>query len=230
MRVFIYSAGQDTGGVGVAIKHGLDLFEPKVSARFMCASETYIEYPTDLLYDARTCADLARDADVLHLMNTLSLLRRQRCGTRAVVLHHHGTRFRNGHAACAAEARRFGAIQLASTLDLAILEPDVSWLPSPYDLEVMATFRSPRHDGVIRIAHSPTVRSIKGTEDIIAAVRSLSRRYPVAARPDRTDAVGRVSEAQGPGRHLRRPADPGLRQQCDRGLGHGAPRRVRRRR
>jgi glycosyltransferase involved in cell wall biosynthesis len=77
----------------------------------------------------------------------------------------------------AAEACQKGAIQLVSTLDLAVLEPDLEWLPSPFDVSELANMRLAAQDarvpGPIRIAHSPTNRIVKSTNLVLEAVQTL---------------------------------------------------------
>ena len=180
MKVLVISAGQDTGGQGYRIKQAFDRFEPEVQARAMHASETYIEYPGDLKYSVSVATQLMAEAEIVHAMNTLWPVFKfpHKAG---VVIHHHGTRFRSDHAQMADEARSIGATQLVSTLDLAVLEPDVEWVPSPYDLGALAKLRTRRYSKgpVIRIAHAPTNREVKGTDEIISAVTRLSERYPI---------------------------------------------------
>jgi glycosyltransferase involved in cell wall biosynthesis len=67
---------------------------------------------------------------------------------------------------------------LVSTIDLLVAD-DLTWLPSPHDLEWLPTFRAPIDDGVYRIGHAPTNRAIKSTEALIAASRRLSEEMPV---------------------------------------------------
>lgn len=176
MRVFIYSAGQDTGGQGSRLKDAFDRFEPSVTARAMARHTSYLKFPVDLEFDRDVRDEAIANADVLHLMNTLPHSRHWT--GPPIVLHHHGTRFRTGHAVLARQARSMGAIQLVSTVDLALLEPDTSWLPSPFDLTVLAGLRS-LGNHPIRIAHAPTNRSVKGTEMVISAVKELMPRYSI---------------------------------------------------
>ena len=183
MRVYIHSAGQDTGGQGYRIKRAFDRHVPDVSVRATTVAETYVGYPSDvLLYrDGSAVAQrLYEEADVVHLMNTLTALRRIGIPVpqKPTVLHHHGSRFRAQHSSIAAEARQHGAVQLVSTLDLEVLEPDVKWLPSPHDLAYLASIRRTeyRPSDTVRIAHAPTNRVIKSTESVIASVETLQRR------------------------------------------------------
>jgi glycosyltransferase involved in cell wall biosynthesis len=68
---------------------------------------------------------------------------------------------------------------LASTLDLTLLEPDVEWLPSPFDIseleDIYETNCLPA-DAIrpIRIAHAPTARQVKSTDVVLAAISQLA--------------------------------------------------------
>lgn len=77
---------------------------------------------------------------------------------------------------------------MVSTLNLlSFVGGDPSrWIPAPLDLGFYdglkrANYMAPtERDGEIRVAHSPTRRDYKGTDDIRAAVAALERRgYPV---------------------------------------------------
>jgi glycosyltransferase involved in cell wall biosynthesis len=182
INVVVFTGTFDTGGQGWRIKRAFDRHQPDFSVRSIHTFETYFAYPYDLRYMAgqEHTYGLTEAADVLHFRNAFGGLKRLRSSGRPVglVLHHHGTKFREEHAVLAAEARSRGAIQLVSTLDLAVLEPDVEWLPSPFDvLELTAlrqTAETSRVPGPIRIAHSPTNRTVKSTKTVMEAVQKLS--------------------------------------------------------
>src|SRR6185436_9363948 len=96
------------------------------------------------------------------------------------VLHHHGSVFRQMHASLNAKARRIGATQIASTLDLTLLERDVTWVPAPFDINALGAIREReyRPSGRIVVAHAPTNRTVKGTRHFINVMRHLGRRLP----------------------------------------------------
>src|SRR6185369_16504535 len=88
--------------------------------------------------------------------------------------------FRLHGPAMLAEQRRRRAIGLAATLDLYLMAPDdLTWAPALYDLDWLASLRSPIDDGILRIAHAPTNRTIKGTDAFLAAAERLGRELPV---------------------------------------------------
>ena len=110
-------------------------------------------------------------ADVIHTNATFRTLERY---WKPSVVHHHGTGFRQNPEGHLARAREHGAQALVSTLDLWLLAPDETiWLPAPYDLDWLDSFRKP-HDGTkVRIGHAPTNRAIKSTEKLMKAVARI---------------------------------------------------------
>lgn len=180
-RVVLFTAGYDTGGQGYRIKRAFDRWQAgEFSVRSIHTLDTYFQYPSDVVYRPSTKAFFA-DADVIHMRNGLEGLKRLRPealeGQVGLICHWHGTRFRQEHAVLAAETAKSGAKQLVSTVDLTLLEPDLTWLPSPIDVYEMSLHRSPLpSDSAVRVAHSPTNRVIKGTQHVMDAVASLHRR------------------------------------------------------
>lgn len=184
MNIISIARGQDTAGQGYALKRALGRHHPEVGFRSAISSETYISYPVDILWDGRlpVLEKLIAAADVVHLHNGVSALRRIDPGRRkAVLTHHHGTAFRRQPAAYLADDRRHRAITAVSTIDLTRYHPSIQWFPQTVDEpalhELAARYR--RHpDGRIRIGHAPTSRPVKSTDRFLAAVQSLQRRYP----------------------------------------------------
>lgn len=69
---------------------------------------------------------------------------------------------------------------------------DLEWLPTPIDVDRLAAMRAPHGTDIIRIAHAPTRRSIKGTDAFLRAIARLQRMgYPVEA-----DLIERVPWAE----------------------------------
>jgi hypothetical protein len=192
IKVVLFTSAFDTGGQGWRIKRAFDRYCPDFLVRSIHTDESYFAYPHDLRYRAgpEFSYKLTEEADVLHFRNSFGGLKRLRASGKPVglVLHHHGTKFRQEHETLSRDARERGAIQLASTIDLAILEPDVAWLPAPFDLVELAALRTaavqaswsaagtapqaqPRP---IRVAHAPTNRSVKSTLVVMKAVGLLA--------------------------------------------------------
>ena len=195
MKVFSLSLGQDTGGQAIRLKEAWDRHAPDGDGfRAMASTVTYIDYPRDLPYHARTAQLYYSEADVAHLHNRLDAHDMFDQGTgKPVLLHHHGSVFRGDHEAIANAARRAGAVQMVSTIDLEVLEPDVTWLPAPFDLDYLAGFRDRyyRPGERVRIAHAPTNRAAKNTDLILAALARVGEEYPIEV-----DLIERVTWAE----------------------------------
>lgn len=196
--VFI-NPGHDTAGAGYAMKSAFDA-ESDWTARAICRNETYLRYPTDIVWTARDkskrMVDLLEAADVVHAMNSPRPLGWfQSPPGQTLVVHHLGTTFRREPEAMSAICREYGAIEVTDSVDL-LLGPHIGWLPIPADLEALARLREERYarnksEGTLRIAHAPTDREYKDTEAIQAAVESLSRKYPV-----RFDLIEKVTNRE----------------------------------
>jgi glycosyltransferase involved in cell wall biosynthesis len=181
LTIFNLTLGADTAGQGIRIKQAFDR-HTDWSVRSMVSTETYLRYPIDLPYRERLARELYDAADVVHLHNTLEAHKRFDNGQgKPTVLHHHGSAFRWHHERLAPQARAVGAVQICSTADLTIYDPDVTWLPAPYNADELAQIRADnyRESDVIRIAHAPTNRKVKNTALVIEAVERLAEKYPV---------------------------------------------------
>lgn len=180
MRVLNLSTGQDTGGQQSRTAAAFRRYAPDVTYDSVARTTTF--YPIDRQFVPREVrSTLWPAADVVHVHNGLSAARRFRSGGRKpVVVHYHGTAYRTGPARRLEEQRAYGAIGIVSTLDLWCIAPDrTEWVPAPYDLEYLRSLRESavgdRDRGVLRIAHAPTNRAVKGTDALIAAVDRLRR-------------------------------------------------------
>jgi hypothetical protein len=180
VNVFNLATAMDSGGQMIRTKEAFDRLAPGWSMRSMAALETFIAYPYDLPWRGPLLERFYDAADVVHLHNTLHGHDWYDAGAgKPTVLHYHGTIYRAEHASIAAEARRVGAVQMASTIDLAVLEPDVAWLPSPFDLGALRAVREREYVPTrrLRIAHAPTNRDAKQTDAFLDALRSLATRH-----------------------------------------------------
>ena len=141
---------------------------------FAAKHRNYLAYPTDLRWDE--AIRWWRRADVVHLRDGFQAQDILGAPDRPTVIHHHGTQFRLHRDALLREQSRRGAIGLAATLDLYLMAPsDVEWMPALYDLDWLASQRTPIDDSVLRIAHAPTNRSVKSTESFLRAVGQLEK-------------------------------------------------------
>lgn len=183
----MFSAGQDTNGNGMRLHEGFERLSQDWQVDLIALRQSWIRYPEQFPKGGpgerrRLALKLAEKAELLHLFNGLQSWRDldQRRG-RPIVVHHHGTSFRNDHHRIAAGAKAIGAVQVASTIDLAILEPNVMWLPAIYNLAELAAIRERVYQpgDRIRIVHAPTKRGIKNTPAVLAAIEELGAKVPI---------------------------------------------------
>lgn len=186
-KVVIFSSEWDTGGQGYRIKAAFDKYQPDFSVRSIHLMGAYFDYPTDILAtDQAEVYRLFDEADVIHMRNGLEGLRRLGSAERRtvetpakLVVHYHGTKFREEHHRLSATARLAGAVQLVSTIDLMLLEEGLRWLPSPFDLVELADYREAAEaeresQDYVRVVHSPTNRLVKSTKAVMEAIQVLS--------------------------------------------------------
>jgi hypothetical protein len=177
-RVLILSAEDDTGGCGVSLAQALNR-HTDWQARSVHRTQNYIQYPIDILWPpglppTDEILGLAADADVLHVMERWDAVDWLPGWTaKPLVMHHHGTIYREWNTRSLINTvKDFAALPICSTLDLALIEPGVEWLPNPVDVAAMEALRAARepHDGLLA-AHSPTNAPIKGTAEFLAAAQ-----------------------------------------------------------
>jgi len=185
-HAFYIAAGQDTGGQGFRMAQAMNRHVNGWDARAMHVSDTYIDYPSDLKFDAALARRLYEEADVVHHRNTvafyeaLDIVGRDRALCKPTVLHHHGSRLRTGKDEVHGEGLAIGAVQLVSTVDLLDDAPGAEWLPAPFDLDVLPDYRRERRPGSrLRIGHAPTNREVKGTDVILDTLNDLSERHDI---------------------------------------------------
>lgn len=168
--------GADTGGVNAAIGQAF-ADEPDWAWHSIISTRNYIGYPIDLNWDRDIVEYHWRHADVVHLHHSMVAAKRLLYGwkgfrlpRRPFVVHYHGTGFREDSKPYLLEQRRFRATGLVGTLDLWLQAPHlVEWLPCP----VTERPRTPIEDGMVRIAHAPTNREVKGTQAFLEAIERL---------------------------------------------------------
>jgi hypothetical protein len=92
-----------------------------------------------------------------------------------VVRHYHGSihatapRVLIDHDADAA----YGALQVGARLYHRRFGESVQWLPIPMPVDQYASLVNVPKDGPLRVGHSPTVRAIKGSDELEAVIRDL---------------------------------------------------------
>lgn len=182
MRVFIISEGDDVGGVAIAIqrafeRHGGDDWQV-VSMR---GTNNYIDYPVWHGWDAQLFQELWAWADVIHAMEKLhNLTPWYNPPGKPLVLHHHGSIYRDNWANFVPVCAEHGITQLASTIDLLAYDASVMWLPNPIPVDGLTWLRSQYRlpPGRVRVTHSPTQRWAKHTEAFLGAYSAIAARYP----------------------------------------------------
>jgi hypothetical protein len=187
-RLLIMSAGPDLAGVGYALKQAFDRHAPDWEARAVCRQVNYLGYPTDIVWPPyggnrhrRDVIELARNADVVHVMDNERALRVLGSHLRGkrIVVHHLGSHFRRHEAAVSRVCQQYRATEVTDSVDL--VRPHVAFMPVPADFEALAALRQKHYQPSerIRIAHAPTHRPIKSTAVIVQAIERLAQRYPI---------------------------------------------------
>ena len=180
MRVLNTSAGQDLAGIGY--RYMVAAQRASIEYRTAHRTQTYLNYPYDILWgsdEEQLVKDLYRAADVMHLNNSFDPYVKLHgpAAMKPAIIEQHGTQFRGYPSAPIREAVSRHILQGVSTIDLQRSAPDLlHWLPSPYDLPSLAKTGADNRresDGLIRIAHAPTARGIKSTDQLIQAVAEL---------------------------------------------------------
>jgi hypothetical protein len=185
-RAFLYAAGQDPAGISFRLAKAINRHSDRWVADAMNVTGTYLRYPEQHMFSAQTARQLYENADLIHLHQYVKPLAKwkYRRGDKGLVLHHHGTHYRDDSSAIHAEARRLGATEVVSTIGLRLLQ-GAQWLPSPYEGETLRRLREELWEpsATLRIAHAPTDRAIKSTDALIAAVERLRHAgFPVELR------------------------------------------------
>jgi hypothetical protein len=142
----------------------------------------YQQMPADIVWNRQThrqIVALAKEADVVHLNNSIRAWRMLNPGFRKpFLLHHHGTMLRGDPGGMVVQARNLKATQAVSTVDLLRHAADgvLHWLPTAYDVDWLESFGAEhRRDsgGPIRIVSAPTNRAYKSTALLEATVAQL---------------------------------------------------------
>lgn len=173
MNVLFLSTANDTAGLGVAMKRAFDQWGGDWQARAVRRWAGNFSYPADAEWGE--VDGLIAEADVIHLLDRTD--RMPDLKGKPLVIEHLGTYFRRDPQGISAQCQRLGALEVAGGLDLMLL-PYLRWLPIPVDLDTLAALRVP-NEGILRIAHAPTNRALKSTDQIIAAVKRLARKVPI---------------------------------------------------
>lgn len=142
MNVFNVHRGQDTGGWGHRLGEAFK-GDPDVRFTSMYAPNAflYIGYPADLEWDRKAGAKIWKQADVVHLHNGFRAAHIfDKAGRKPLLAQYHGTAFRHNPGRMLQDQVRHDAVGIVTTLDLWLIAPEFTeWLPSPYDLDWLAS-------------------------------------------------------------------------------------------
>jgi hypothetical protein len=174
----------DPGGVVGRLQEAAGK-HPEVGLRIRSAhkQDQYFQFQGDLRWgpDAprgqrAEVKRLAMAADIIHLNNSerglfeLGMARDK----KPMLLHHHGSLFRNNPERMLSMASARKMVQAVSTIDLQRFDTRVlHWLPTAYDVKALRVRQQPRTSERIRIGHFPTNRGLKHTDLFIRVVREL---------------------------------------------------------
>lgn len=181
-NLFLITTGQDMAGWGWRIHSAFERLSKVWHTDAMAATRTYLRYPEHLKYSPIVRDRLYRNADAIHLQNQLAGWQLYDRGQgKPTLVQHHGTIYREHHEAISRAARKLRIREIASTVDLTLLEPGVEWVPVPYNRDELRHRRTLYYEDseAIRIAHAPTNREIKGTDHFLAICERLAQRYPI---------------------------------------------------
>lgn len=179
MNILIISSGEDSGGVGIAIKEAFDRHSDW-NVRQVRLSNNYLDYPVDIQLNhqnVRMVDDLFEKADVVHMMERWwGVNRYASYQSKPKIMHHHGTIFRSNPTPLIDQAEQYGALSVVSTIDLLLSAPRdfLRWVPNPCNIEGMASLvgSKPVRERPL-VAHAPTGREKKGTATWLAALEDL---------------------------------------------------------
>jgi glycosyltransferase involved in cell wall biosynthesis len=184
LNVLSINAGADPAGISASIARAFRRIAPEWRVVSITNKQNYIDYPQDVEWSSSAVRRAWFDADVVHLHHgfvTADLLVKGALVHKPYLVHHHGTQFRDDPIRHLRELRDHHAIGVVSTLDLYLLAPsDVEWLPAPFDTEALSGMRETHDPERIRIAHAPTNRAVKSTDEFLKAIARLQHEgYPV---------------------------------------------------
>jgi hypothetical protein len=172
----------DPGLVGYRLHTAINTTTPHCNAFFRRGLDNPFQGPRqyDVDADPALTARLLAEADVVHCHLDYTVPDSLKVKPKALVIHHHGTMFRSrpGPDLYNMLDHLRAALRLVSNLELLRYGQDLHWLPNPVSVARLRRLRAQeyRETGVYRVAHSPSKRALKGTDDFLAAVAQLQQR------------------------------------------------------
>lgn len=173
MKIFSYSPYDDTGGFGWRMSSAFDKYGPAGwEYRAVRGAPSYLRFPAHDKWHWPSIVQWWNQADVVHVHDHIPAAA-EFDPTKPKVVTFHGTGFRESPAGHVEMAKAAGARPLVSTLDLWLQAPeDTTWCPQIEDIDWLSTFRV-QQAGPIRIAHAPTNRLLKSTDQFLTACDEL---------------------------------------------------------
>ena len=173
MNILNYGCGADTGGQSWAVYQAFKNAAPDIGYSSLVRSSNYIQYPKHL--PVTQFARAVAAADVVHIHNAFRILEGV---NKPLVMHWHGTGFRENPAPYIRQLHQFGALGVVATVDLLAASDELTWVPPPVDIEALSAMWAPKDNGKIRVGHCPTNREIKSTGALMAAVKRAQKHHP----------------------------------------------------
>jgi glycosyltransferase involved in cell wall biosynthesis len=137
-------------------------------------------YQYDVSEDRETLRHAISTADLVHCH--LSYQEFFQLGVRTgapVIIHHHGTMFRERPEKCAQVDERRADVRLVSNLELMQYDDDLNFLPNPVHVGRYKKYadqvRPSWDERPFRVAHSPSKRELKGTDEFLNACDELQK-------------------------------------------------------
>ncbi len=174
---------QDTGGQSYKLARAITQFTPHHSRSFRLRGD-YLNFPVDIQFgrhNKQFVREYLLSVDVVHAHGL-----HQWCHGWGIInpkakriIHQHG-RLGTLKQQQVAMDRKCKALRCVSTLNLLgyVGENQDRWIPAPMDLAMFDSlknrlYKRPEEREELFVAHSPTSRGYKGTDDIIQAVETL---------------------------------------------------------
>lgn len=181
----------DPGLVAYRLHTALNATTPHASVfgRHISDNPFHGPHQFDLHADAGPIRYALKEADVVHChvdyhaLDALGVDHEQ----ASVVIHHHGTVLRREPGVWAERDKKRARLRLVSNLELTSYGADLRFLPNPVPFADYADLGRRLHpsrggDGIFRVAHSPSKRELKGTQEFLLAIDRLQRRgVPIEA-------------------------------------------------
>jgi glycosyltransferase involved in cell wall biosynthesis len=178
LRIFACTT-YDPGLVGYRLHTALNTTTPHSSVFFRRGGDNPFQGPRQYDVDAEQgfTRQMIADADVVHCHLDYSIPDSLKAHPKRLVIHHHGTMYRKlADWFNLVDSR--ADIRLVSNLELLSHGKDLHWLPNPVNVARLRRLREQEYQptGVFRVAHSPSKRALKGTDEFLSAIELLQQK------------------------------------------------------